>query len=146
MMKKLVLIMAILMMLILPLGSVVYAQDAKQSACDGIGAAAGNAPGSGCTTTSGPSVDETIAVAVNILSAIVGIVAVVAIIVAGLRFITANGDSNNISSARNTILYALVGLVVAALAQVIVHFVLLRVSSTPQCNPGQVSTSANPCQ
>ena len=52
------------------------------------------------------------------------------------RYITAQGDSSQISSAKNTLLYALVGLVIAALAQVIVHFVLSEV--------GSAVTSGNP--
>ena len=46
------------------------------------------------------------------------------IIVGGLRYITSGGESSNISGAKTTIIYALVGLVIVALAQFIVHFVL----------------------
>jgi hypothetical protein len=46
------------------------------------------------------------------------------IIIGGLKYITSSGDSNNITSAKNTILYAIIGLVVVALAQFIVKFVL----------------------
>lgn len=61
---------------------------------------------------------------VNILSLIVGIVAVIMIIFGGFRYITSGGDSGNVSSAKNTLIYAIVGLVIVALAQFIVHFVL----------------------
>ncbi|MGH7142137.1 MAG: pilin [Candidatus Saccharimonadales bacterium] len=61
---------------------------------------------------------------VNIFSAIVGVIAVIMIIVGGLRYITSGGDSSRVGAAKTTILYALVGLVVVALAQLIVHFVL----------------------
>jgi hypothetical protein len=66
--------------------------------------------------------------AVNIFSIIVGIIAVIMIIVAGLKFITSGGDSGKISSARQTIIYALIGLIIVALAQVIVRFVLGQTS------------------
>ncbi len=46
------------------------------------------------------------------------------IIINGLRFITSGGDSNAVSSAKKGILYAIVGLVIVALAQFIVRFVL----------------------
>lgn len=68
-----------------------------------------------------------IAFIINLLSAIVGIVAVILIILNGLRFITANGDSGSINSARNGVIYAIVGLIIAALAQIIVRFVLARI-------------------
>ena len=64
---------------------------------------------------------------INLLSAIIGIAAVIVIVLNGLRFITANGDSNAITSARNGVIYALVGLIIVALAQAIVRLVLNRV-------------------
>jgi uncharacterized membrane protein YuzA (DUF378 family) len=67
---------------------------------------------------------------VNIFSLIVGIVAVIMIIVGGLKYITSGGDSNNVSSAKSTIIYAIIGLVVVALAQFIVQFVLNKVTSS----------------
>ena len=71
-------------------------------------------------------VNSTIARGLNLFSAIVGIIAVVMIIVGGIQYITSGGDSGNVTKAKNTILYAVVGLVVVALAQVIVQFVLGR--------------------
>ncbi len=62
--------------------------------------------------------------AVNIFSLIVGVIAVIMIIVGGLKYITSGGDSGNVSSAKNTIIYAIVGLIIVALAQFIVRFVL----------------------
>jgi len=61
---------------------------------------------------------------INIFSAIVGIIAVIIIIYAGFRYITSAGDSGKISAAQQSIIYAIVGLVVVALAQIIVRFVL----------------------
>ncbi len=72
-------------------------------------------------------VENTVKAIINILTAIVGIAAVILIIINGLRFITANGDSNAIQAARHGVIYAIVGLVIVALAQVIVRFVLARV-------------------
>jgi hypothetical protein len=61
---------------------------------------------------------------INVFSVIVGAVAVVMIIIGGFRYVTSGGDSGKVGSAKNTILYALIGLVIVALAQVIVKFVL----------------------
>lgn len=71
-------------------------------------------------------VNDTIKLALNLFSAIVGIIAVVMIIVGGIQYITSGGDSGNVTKAKNTILYAVIGLVVVALAQIIVKFVLNR--------------------
>ena len=62
---------------------------------------------------------------------IVGVVAVIMIIIGGLKYITSSGDSNNVSSAKNTILYAIIGLVVVVLAQVIVRFVVTKADTSP---------------
>ena len=64
---------------------------------------------------------------VNIFSIVVGIVAVIMIIVGGFKFITSGGDSAKVTSSRNTIIYAIVGLIIVALAQTIVKFVLTKV-------------------
>ncbi len=61
---------------------------------------------------------------VNVFSIIVGIVAVVMIIYGGFRYITSGGDSGNVTSAKNTVLFAIVGLIIVAMAQFIVKFVL----------------------
>ena len=78
-------------------------------------------------TAPSTDVDSVIRTIINILSLIVGIVAVIMIIIGGLKYITSSGDANNISSAKNTILYAIIGLIIVALAQVIVRFVLDQV-------------------
>lgn len=54
---------------------------------------------------------------------ILGTVAVIIIIIAGFRFVTANGNKDSVAKARNTILYAAIGLVVAILSYAIVTFV-----------------------
>lgn len=69
-------------------------------------------------------VNNIIKTVINIFSLIVGIVAVIMIIIGGLKYITSGGDSGNVTGAKNTILYAIIGLVVVALAQIIVKFVL----------------------
>ena len=61
---------------------------------------------------------------VNILLYILGAIAVVMIVIGGVRYTTSNGDSGAIKSAKDTILYSVIGLVVAILAYSIVNFVL----------------------
>jgi hypothetical protein len=64
------------------------------------------------------------------MSILVGVICVIMIIVGGLKYVTSGGESNNVSGAKNTIMYALIGLVVVAMAQIIVHFVLSRLSTS----------------
>lgn len=72
-------------------------------------------------------VNNIITTVINIFSLVVGVVSVIMIIIGGLKYITSGGESNNVTSAKNTIMYALIGLVIVVLAQVIVRFVLTRV-------------------
>jgi cytochrome bd-type quinol oxidase subunit 2 len=60
----------------------------------------------------------------NTLLYIIGGVSVIMIVFGGFRYIISNGDSNQVTAAKNTILYAVVGLVVALVAYAIVNFVL----------------------
>jgi len=76
------------------------------------------------------NVNGIIKTVINVFSFVVGVVAVIMIIVGGFRYITSGGDSGNVSSAKNTIIYAIIGLVVVALAQFIVQFVLNKVTTT----------------
>ncbi len=66
---------------------------------------------------------------INLFSLVVGVVSVVMIIIGGLKYITSGGDSGNVTGAKNTILYAIIGIVIVALAQFIVRFVLTRFAS-----------------
>lgn len=116
-----------------------YASDTIQkNLCSGVGAAAGSitaAGGAGSGSCSGTSTTITAGIgkiakiAVNILSIIVGVVAVIMIIYGGFRYVTSGGESGSVSSAKNTLIYAIVGLVIVALAQFIVRWVLGTSSS-----------------
>ena len=105
--------------------SAACATDTSSSINAGTNAAFGSDK---CSVTSSSNSNLSIATiaknAVNILSLIVGIIAVIMIVYGGLRYITSGGDSGNVGNAKNTIIYAIVGLLIVALAQVIVHFVL----------------------
>lgn len=72
----------------------------------------------------GDSLGKMIQTVINILLYILGAVAVVMIVIGGIRYTTSNGDSGAIKSAKDTILYAVIGLVVAILAYSIVNFVI----------------------
>ena len=118
------LFLAMGVVVILGLGSALpalaSADTAKQTVCQTLGA------GADCTqnTQGSVSLNSIIKTVINIFSFVIGVVAVIMIMISGYRFVTSGGDSSKVSSARSTITYALVGIVVAALAQGIVRFVL----------------------
>ena len=63
---------------------------------------------------------------VQILVIVIGIVSVIAIMVAGIRLATSAGDADTAAKARKGIIYAVVGLLIALFAQAIVSFVLSK--------------------
>lgn len=107
-----------------PLGATVSAinvDNAKEQVCRGAGAGSDCDPG-------GTSLEDAIAVVINILSLLVGVVAVIMLIYGGFKYVTAAGDSSNLATAKHTIIYAIVGLVIVALAQFFVFFVLEQIA------------------
>lgn len=74
------------------------------------------------------TINHIITLIINIFSVVVGLIAVIMIIIGGIRFVLSGGDSAATGNARNTVLYAVVGLVVVALAQILVRYVLNRVN------------------
>lgn len=61
---------------------------------------------------------------INIMLIAIGIVAVIMLIVGGFRYVLSNGNEKAISGAKDTILYAVIGIVIALLSFAIVNFVL----------------------
>jgi hypothetical protein len=77
--------------------------------------------GGGATTTDLPALIQNI---INVLLFITGAVAVIMIILGAIRYVTSNGDQANVKAAKDTILYSVIGLIVALLAFAIVNFVV----------------------
>ena len=70
------------------------------------------------------SLDTTVKNIINGVLYVVGILAVVMVIIGGVKYTTSGGDSAAVTSAKNTILYGIIGLVIAILAYAIVNFVI----------------------
>ena len=68
--------------------------------------------------------ETTVKNVINIILYVIGIVAVVMMIFGGFQYITSAGDAAKVTKAKNTILYGVVGLVIAILAYAIVNYVL----------------------
>ena len=60
----------------------------------------------------------------NTILYIVGIIAVIMLIIGGIKYVVSGGDSKKVTDAKNTVLYAIIGLVVCFLAYAIVNFVI----------------------
>lgn len=121
-----------------------HAVNVFDKACGGggTGGTTGGAPGgtTGGTGSGGGSStdicgavkqDDATVIIKNVITTILfilGMVAVIMIIVGGVRYTTSNGDASSIKAAKDTILYAVVGLVVAILSFAIVNFVIDRLS------------------
>jgi hypothetical protein len=102
----------------LALSSVSYAANTNEVQ-KGVNQIGGNEAGN----TAG-DFTELIKKIINILLFLVGAIAVIMIIIGGLRYVISGGDQGQITGAKNTILYAVIGLVVAVLAYAIVNWVL----------------------
>jgi hypothetical protein len=117
--------MAISMMTVptIVLSAPAQAETAQDAACRGAG---GTPSGGGCTggQSGSLSLTATIRNIVNILLFVIGLVAVIMIIIGGLRYVLSGGDQSAVTGAKNTILYAVIGLIVALLAYAIVNFVV----------------------
>lgn len=108
----------------------VHAQDIQNNLCDGADFNFDSTAGTCANTTAGADddIENTIETIINVFSVVVGVISVIMIIYGGLRYILSGGDSGNVGNAKNTIIYAIVGLIIVALSQIIVQFVLGQVT------------------
>lgn len=77
----------------------------------------------------------------NTILYIVGIIAVVMLIIGGIRYVISGGDSKKVTDAKNTVLYAIIGLVICFLAFAIVNFVINALPSGDTEATGAVLTT-----
>ena len=79
----------------------------------------------------------------NAILYIVGIIAVIMLIIGGIRYVISGGDSKKVTDAKNTVLYAIIGLVICFLAFAIVNFVINALPSDQK--PATTSMILNTC-
>lgn len=103
--------------LLLPHGNTAFAF--TQSMADGAQSAKGIDQ---ATDLFGPS--GTFNTITNVLLFAVGAISVIMLIIGGIRYVVSGGDSTAVQSAKNTILYAVVGIVICLLAYAVVSFVI----------------------
>jgi len=104
---------------------------AAAASCDGSG---GASAGANCaqgnnTPTSLFGTGSVFVTVVNTLLFVIGAVAVIMLIYGGIRYTISGGDQKAVTDAKNTILYAVIGIVVAVMAYAIVNFVLTSLAN-----------------
>lgn len=85
-----------------------------------------NADSAVCKAQGTDNASSMVRVIISTLLIVLGMVSVIVIVIGGIRYATSNGDSSAIKGAKDTILYAVVGLVVAIMSYAIVNFVVNR--------------------
>jgi len=98
--------------------------EATQTVCDGLN----NVSGASGNCQNDNSLNRLVRTTISILSWLVGVASVIVIILSGYKYITSAGDAAKVKSAKGTLIYAMVGLAIAALGQFIVYFVLTEFS------------------
>lgn len=122
-MKKIILILSITMALLTPVGLTLTnpistaSADIKSKITEGK-----NSTGESSDTNR--DIKTVIKNVTNMALFIIGVAAVIVIIYSGIQFIIAAGNPQTVSKAKTTLIYAIVGLVVAIMAYAIVNFVI----------------------
>ena len=142
--KKALLTLLAVPLLSLGAGSVALVSNASAADCQD-GAAGGintsnpdkvgtNGPDSGaCSVKTGSqntSFVDTIKLVINIMLFIIGLIAVVMLVIGGIRYATSGGSQEAVKGAKDTILYAIIGIVVAVMAYAVVGFVTQNITET----------------
>ncbi len=91
------------------------------SGCANTGAGKSKGNGQSGNLAGNNGIFETVT---NILLFLAGTISVIMIVVGGIKYVISNGDSNAVTGAKNTIMYAVVGLVVTIIAYALVRFVI----------------------
>jgi hypothetical protein len=132
-MRQFLILLAVFLALLLPVfvaGSRTSAVNIFNNTCDAGAAGSGSAVCRSVRSQEGSNdqnpIIKIIKAAIEIVSFLVGIAAVIGLVVSGIRLTTAGGDSNAVASARSGLIYSLVGIAVVVLAQAIVIFALGR--------------------
>ena len=121
-----VVLFALLSLAFAPTVSAGLFDGAKQEACNGVSLTTTTSSSTNCDQKSQKRISGLMRTVINLFSLAIGAISIVMVIISGLKYITSQGESAAIASAKNSLIYAVVGLVIVAFAQVIVRFVIAR--------------------
>ena len=113
------------------LGSAIFGSDAMAQV--GAGGAIGginSARGDGVPDNLAFGDDSIIRRGINLMLYAVGVISVIMLIYGGFRYVISGGQKESVTAAKNTILYAIVGLIISIFAYAIVKFVISAVVGT----------------
>ncbi len=105
----------------------VYAENLTQQACQATGAEGSS---SACVNQTDDPITGPkgiIGRAIDLISILVGVASVIVIMVAGFNFITSQGEPAALSKAKNSLIFAVIGIVIVVMAQIIAGFVVKQV-------------------
>ena len=92
-----------------------------------IASAQGFAPVTPFEGTSTGTLIQAITNIVNALLTLAAVIAAIFVIIGGVRYITAQGDEDAVAAAKNTVIYAVIGIVVIAFSAVVVNFIIAAI-------------------
>lgn len=98
---------------------------AQSSIANGANAAKGNGQQNNLDGDTG--VFKTVT---NVMLYIIGAISVIMLIIGGIRYVVSGGESSAVTGAKNTILYAIIGIIVAIVAYAVVNFVITSFAAT----------------
>lgn len=126
-MKKIILSLVLVLASVFSVSTPAFAADWNEI-CGSLTPGSVQYEAAGCGITSGSAAEtelnNTIKNVINVALGMIGVLAVIVIIIAGILMATANGDVAKVAKARNAIMYSLIGLAIALSAFAIVNFVL----------------------
>lgn len=106
--------------------------NAATSSCDpssGLSGGVGNCTSGSGTVSSLTGSDGVVTTIINVMLFIIGILCVIMIIFGGIRYTTSNGEPDRVKGAKNTIMYAIVGLIVAMISWALVNWVFTNIGN-----------------
>ncbi|MBQ3445238.1 hypothetical protein IJG29_00685 [Candidatus Saccharibacteria bacterium] len=130
-MKKLIITIFTSLALLLGFTSIItLPAKAADSICEMSGVSDEVKKASGCDGGSDQEISDSIVTIINAIIAILGLVAVIVIVYGGIQYMTSAGDSSKLKRAKDTILYAVIGLIISVLAFAITNFTISIIKSS----------------
>ena len=111
------------------IGALSFAPVSLYADCNSTAQGQGLKAVDGSADCSGTALTTKFGTVIDTLFIVAGAVAVLIMVIGGIRYITSTGDAKRVQAAKDTILYAIMGLVVIILARAIVGFVIGQIAS-----------------
>ena len=97
----------------------------------------------GCFNNTTNAVPDIVANILYTIIGLVGIIAVIFVVIGGIKYMTSAGDSEKVKTAKKTISYAVLGIIVTALAFAIVNFTIMIINNNASNNGSDTSNPTN---